>query len=131
MRARIVLLGVALFVFGFVAGRETDRGGRAAKPPAALPASERVAAASDAPGPLPEGLSPEERRDIEVFRRASGSVVYITSIAIRRDFFSYDVMQIPQGTGSGFVWDTRGHIVTNLHVIEQGDKFSVTLGDGS
>jgi S1-C subfamily serine protease len=81
--------------------------------------------------PLPDGLSPEEKRDIDVFRRAAGSVVNVTSIALRRDFFSYDVMQIPQGTGSGFVYDTEGHIVTNVHVIEEGDRFTVTLADGS
>jgi S1-C subfamily serine protease len=130
MKARIVLLSMAVFLFGFVAGREVNRGGREPSRPAALPAAQRSAAPAEA-SPLPEGLSPEERRDIDVFRRASGSVVNVTSIALRRDFFSYDVLQIPQGTGSGFVWDARGHIVTNLHVIEEGDKFSVTLGDGS
>jgi S1-C subfamily serine protease len=82
-------------------------------------------------GALPEGLGVEERRDIDVFRRASASVVNITAIAVRRDFWSFDVMQIPQGTGSGFVWDKRGHIVTNFHVIEDGDRFSVTLSDQS
>jgi S1-C subfamily serine protease len=133
MKTRIVLLSMAVFLFGFVAGREVSRERSGKERPAAQPASERKRASVDpgASAPLPQGLSPEERRDIDVFRRASGSVVNITSIAIRRDFFSYDVMQIPQGTGSGFVWDTRGHIVTNLHVIEQGDRFSVTLGDGS
>ena len=133
MKARFVLLSMAVFLFGFVAGRELNRGGSETKRPTALPASDRREAPADtgATAPLPAGLSSEERRDIDVFRRASGSVVNVTSIALRRDFFSYDVMQIPQGTGSGFVWDARGHIVTNLHVIEQGDKFSVTLGDGS
>ncbi len=79
--------------------------------------------------PLPEGLSAEERRDIDVFRRASGSVAYITNYTRQIDFFSFDAVEIPSGTGSGFVWDKRGHIVTNFHVIEDGTKFSVTLGD--
>ena len=79
--------------------------------------------------PLPLGLSAEERRDIEVFRRASGSVVYITNFTRRIDFFSFDAVDMPSGTGSGFVWDKLGHIVTNFHVIEDGAKFSVTLGD--
>jgi len=79
--------------------------------------------------PLPEGLSAEERRDIDVFRRASASVVYITNFTRQVDFFSFDAVETPSGTGSGFVWDKNGHIVTNFHVIEDGTKFSVTLGD--
>jgi S1-C subfamily serine protease len=79
--------------------------------------------------PLPEGLSAEERRDIDVFRRASASVVFITNFTRRVDFFSFDAVETPTGTGSGFVWDKEGHIVTNFHVIEDGTKFSVTLGD--
>jgi S1-C subfamily serine protease len=58
-------------------------------------------------------------------------VVHIANIATRRDFFSFDVMQIQQGTGSGFVWDRDGHIVTNFHVIEGGDTFQVRLDDQS
>ena len=79
--------------------------------------------------PLPEGLSADERRDIDVFRRASASVVFITNFTRRVDFFSFDAVETPSGTGSGFVWDKEGHIVTNFHVIEDGTKFSVTLGD--
>jgi S1-C subfamily serine protease len=81
--------------------------------------------------PLPEGVSAEEKRDVEVFRRARPSVVYITSLALRRTPLSFDVQQIPQGTGSGFVWDQDGHVVTNFHVTQQGDAFSVTLADQS
>ena len=76
-------------------------------------------------------LMPEERRTIDIFRRARPSVVFITSVALRRDLFTLDVQQIPSGTGSGFVWDREGHVVTNFHVIQQGDAFSVTLADQS
>jgi S1-C subfamily serine protease len=79
--------------------------------------------------PLPEGLSAEERRDIDVFRRASASVVFITNYTRQLDFFSFNAVETPAGTGSGFVWDKDGHIVTNYHVIENGSKFSVALGD--
>jgi hypothetical protein len=50
-------------------------------------------------------LTPEERRTIDIFRRARPSVVFMTSVSLRRDFFTLDVQQIPSGTGSGFVWD--------------------------
>ena len=78
---------------------------------------------------LPADLSPEELRNIEIFRRASDSVVHITTIAVRRDFFSQNLFEVPQGTGSGFVWDRDGHIVTNYHVIESGDSIAVRLAD--
>ena len=79
----------------------------------------------------PQDLTPEERRTIEIFRRARPSVIFITSLALRRDLFTLDVQQIPSGTGSGFLWDREGHLVTNFHVIQQGDAFSVTLSDQS
>ena len=82
------------------------------------------------PAPLPSGLTEEEVRNIEIFRRASDSVVYITTVAVRRDFF-FDVFQIPQGSGTGFFWDDEGHIVTNYHVIEGGNRIAVTLADRS
>ena len=79
---------------------------------------------------LPSGLDGEERRQIEIFRRSSRSVVNITTVALRRSFFSLDVFEVPRGIGSGFIWDRKGHVVTNYHVIEGGDSFSVTLPDG-
>jgi S1-C subfamily serine protease len=107
-------------------------GGEGASGSPAAQAEPAASAAREEQGASPDGgLAPEELRNIEIFRRASASVVYITSIALRRDFFSMDVFQIPQGTGSGFVWDRDGHIVTNFHVVEAGDKFSVTLADQS
>ena len=76
-------------------------------------------------------LAEDEKSTIELFRRASPSVVYITSMTVRRDFFSLNVMKVPQGTGSGFVWDPNGYIVTNFHVIKDGQDFTVTLADHS
>jgi S1-C subfamily serine protease len=78
--------------------------------------------------PLSGELTDHEKRDIQVFRRASSSVVHITSVALRRNFF-FDITQIPQGAGTGFAWDRDGHIVTNYHVIEGAQRFAVTLSD--
>ena len=50
---------------------------------------------------------------------------------VRRDFFRMNVMEIPQGTGSGFVWDERGHVVTNFHVVRGADAIQVRLADQS
>jgi S1-C subfamily serine protease len=80
-------------------------------------------------------LTESERSVTRLFEESGPSVVYITSIALRRDFFRLNVMEIPQGTGSGFIWDDDGHIVTNFHVIRggirTGNRIEVTLADRS
>ena len=75
-------------------------------------------------------LSAEERNTIGVFESVSPSVVYITTVQHVRDFFSRNVMRVPQGTGSGFVWDEQGHVVTNYHVIAGASEARVRLNDG-
>ena len=80
--------------------------------------------------PRPE-LSNGERATIDLFRTSSPSVVYITTLDVRRDFVSLDVNAVPRGTGSGFVWDERGHVVTNFHVVSGADAVQVTLDDRS
>lgn len=75
-------------------------------------------------------LAEDEKSTIAIFKAASPTVVHITSIALRRDF-SMNVLSIPEGTGSGFIWDKAGHIVTNFHVIESADTAMVTLHDGT
>ena len=62
-----------------------------------------------------------------VFERATKSVVFIANTAIQRDFWSFDTMEVPQGSGSGFIWNKQGHIVTNFHVINKVDTALVTL----
>jgi S1-C subfamily serine protease len=100
---------------------------------ARTPSSGTPPASSFAPRPvvMPKDLGADEEATINVFENASKSVVHITSIESHRDRFNMDVMDIPQGTGTGFVWDDAGHIVTNFHVIQQGNTAKVTLSDGS
>jgi S1-C subfamily serine protease len=74
-------------------------------------------------------LDADERNHIDVFKRVSPSVVNITSLALQRDLFSLNVSQVPTGTGTGFVWDEAGHIVTNFHVIQEASAARVTLAD--
>lgn len=76
-------------------------------------------------------LAEDEKNTIAVFEEISPSVVYITSIEVRRSFFSLNVYEIPQGTGSGFIWDREGRIVTNYHVVGDASRVEITLGDGS
>ena len=76
-------------------------------------------------------LSPGEKSIIGLFRQASPSVVHITAITVQRDLFTLNLYQIPEGTGSGFVWDTNGDVITNFHVIQNADAAQVTLADQS
>jgi len=76
-------------------------------------------------------LADDEQSTIDIFKSASPSVVHITSIAVRKDRFSLNSVQIPEGTGTGFIWDDAGHIVTNYHVIEAADSAQVTLYDNT
>jgi S1-C subfamily serine protease len=76
-------------------------------------------------------LAGDEQATIDLFRSASPSVVYITSIAVRRNLFSLNLYEIPQGTGSGMIWDQQGRIVTNYHVISDANRIEVTLADHS
>ena len=77
-------------------------------------------------------LAEDEKTTIELFERCSASVVYVSPMERHRVltlFGPQDV--ITSGTGSGFVWDDRGHVVTNYHVIQGADSCGVTLPDGS
>lgn len=72
-------------------------------------------------------LTEDEKNTIEVVKKAQNSVVFITNIQLVRGFFSWTEEAVPRGSGSGFIWDKQGHIITNYHVIEDGDLFNITL----
>jgi len=74
-------------------------------------------------------LAADELANIDLFRKTSPSVVHITSIGVQRDVFSMNVQQVPRGTGTGFIWDDQGHVVTNFHVVQGADGARVTLSD--
>ncbi|MDM8006990.1 MAG: trypsin-like peptidase domain-containing protein [Phycisphaerae bacterium] len=89
------------------------------------------------PPPEPRAITPRgdlmqaEKTTIELFENAAPSVVNITNVALRRDRWRLNVMEIPQGAGSGFIWDGSGHVVTNYHVIHGANALRVTLSDQS
>jgi S1-C subfamily serine protease len=96
-----------------------------------------VGAHQPAPLPPPDPVVPagnladDEKSNIQLFRQTSQSVANITTSALSRDNFSLNVSEIPKGTGTGFVWDANGHIVTNSHVVDEGNAWKVTLADQS
>ena len=75
-------------------------------------------------------LGADEKATIELFEKSRGSVVYITTKAQVMDFWTRNVFSVPRGTGSGFIWDNDGHVVTNYHVIEKASEATVKLADG-
>lgn len=85
---------------------------------------------------IPAHFTPDERRNVKVFNQVSAAVVNISTTTLRAvGFFSARVTEVPAGSGSGFVWDERGHIVTNYHVvqdaIESKGKLSVLFKNGT
>ena len=75
-------------------------------------------------------LAADEKATIELFERSKGSVVYISTSARVIDLFTRNIAEIPRGTGSGFIWDAQGHVVTNNHVAQSAPRARVRLNDG-
>ncbi len=89
-------------------------------------------AATEPRSVTPRGnLAADEQSTIEIFRKASPSVVHITTLTRRRDRLSLNVTEIPEGTGTGFLYDDAGHVVTNFHVIRSAQAAKVSLADNS
>jgi S1-C subfamily serine protease len=112
---------VVFAAFGIVVLRDSWVGSASLNDPRAAPRA--VTARGE--------LSGDEKSTIALFRQASPAVVNITAIGVQRDFFTLNLYQIPQGTGSGFVWDSHGNVITNFHVIQNADAAQVTLADQS
>jgi S1-C subfamily serine protease len=71
------------------------------------------------------GLSSDETNNIEIYKAAKDSVVYITSIVYQRDFF-FGVQEM-KGLGSGFLINSEGQILTNFHVVSGSSDVEVTM----
>src|SRR5262245_4986887 len=73
-------------------------------------------------------LSDIENSNIELYNQALPSVVHVTRLGLARDAY-FNLRQVPEGTGSGFIWDTDGHVVTNAHVVGTSKTAAVILSD--
>lgn len=74
-------------------------------------------------------MTSEEKSRIDIFSKAKASVVNVSSAQLVRNRFTLDVLQVPKGTGTGFIWDEKGRVVTNYHVVKGADRVIVTLDD--
>ncbi|HVW71157.1 MAG TPA: trypsin-like peptidase domain-containing protein [Steroidobacteraceae bacterium] len=77
----------------------------------------------------PAPLGAEESHAIQTFDRVAPAVVFVINSAAMHQLFSHNVYQVPQGAGSGFVWNQEGYIVTNFHVVYNADSLTVVLAD--
>lgn len=94
------------------------------------PSLEAMAFESKPLAPGNTSLKQQERDVIELFQNATPSVVFATTFVERLDFLSPNILELPAGQGSGFIWDTDGHIVTNFHVIRSATSAKITLYNG-
>ena len=103
-----------------------------------VPESARATAVASSPIAAPSALLPplsptarteDERNTIAVFARMAASCVYVTQHQIVVDYWAGGEHDVPAGSGSGFVWDELGHIVTNFHVVAGAQHLTVTLHD--
>jgi S1-C subfamily serine protease len=74
-------------------------------------------------------LTDLEKTNIEIYEKVSPCLAQVTSMAQRNDFFGLNVQEVPEGVGSGYIWDQDGHIVTNYHVVKGANAAQVTLSD--
>jgi S1-C subfamily serine protease len=119
---RLVLLGLAVFLavalwrsWPDVGAWLRGEGGSNATPRAVIARGE---------------LASDEQSTIELFERSRASVVFISTRQQVQDFWTRNVFSVPRGTGSGFIWDDAGHVVTNFHVIQGASEATVRLADG-
>ena len=111
-----LFLLIVAAVMGYWLARWWDRGSPVAAP-------RPVAARGD--------LAEDEKATIQIFKQTNPSVVFITTLTERYDYRTLNVFEVPQGTGSGFIWDDAGDIVTNFHVVRGASAARVTLQDHS
>ena len=125
MRNKSVLVNLALAALlgglaGWVLWRQPETGQLAVPATATAPG---VAAA----GPPDTAALPDEQNNIQIYKTVSPAVVNITSTTLQQDFF-LNVFPV-QGSGSGFLIDDRGNILTNYHVVSGARSIEVTLSD--
>ncbi|MEE2962864.1 MAG: trypsin-like peptidase domain-containing protein [Acidobacteriota bacterium] len=98
-------------------------------PDAPVVPTRTVAVVQESSVPQPySDLRPDEQTIVDLFEGTSPSVVYISTLTRRADIFGRTEI-VPGGSGTGFIWDDQGHIVTNYHVIQGADQARVVMHD--
>lgn len=129
MRTRSRLFFFGSLVLGVLLGLFVSTGLQRALSPSPRSPEAEPAAVQTRPAAARPDLDAEEHRTIDLFKDASRSVAFITTQVAQVDYWTRNVFEVPAGSGSGFVWDDRGHVVTNFHVVQDADSAKVTIGD--
>ena len=74
-------------------------------------------------------LTSDEKGTIAIFKHNNPAVVYISTVKRMINPYTRDIREIPSGTGTGFIWDTKGHIITNYHVVGKNRTAKVRLSN--
>ena len=131
MRYASLVAAAALLLLGSCSSSQSTRAGDAAPVEPTAPAeSKKVDSTPVVAPPSKEARIENERNSIEVFRAAAPATVFVTQLQLVRRGFSMRPTEVASGTGTGFVWDDSGHIVTNYHVVtgpRGRPRLSVTL----
>jgi S1-C subfamily serine protease len=112
----------------------TTRGKSQENPPAPSAAAVQPQAPAARPAAAPPAptsgqlATEDERNTVSVFQRLAPATVFVTQQRVLRNLFGARA-EVPAGSGSGFIWDPQGHVVTNFHVILRAQAVTVTLHD--
>lgn len=128
MNSMRYLLFILLLIGAFYVGFAWKNAGNTPSTATVAAAFPNATGVSNSTAPNPT-LNAAETATIQLFERVSPSVCFITTSNLSQDFRSRNVMEVPRGSGSGFVWDKNGNVVTNFHVIQGADRATVTLSD--
>ncbi len=131
MKAALLFLALGLGAAcrGAPSSHDATRPNDAAAPIPANAPGDGTAATTPVPPPSPNAQIEDEKNTIAVFRTVAPSVVFVTQKRVLTDFWSGSTVEVPAGSGSGFVWDDAGHIVTNFHVVDGARSLVVRLQD--
>ncbi|MCA9626911.1 MAG: trypsin-like peptidase domain-containing protein [Myxococcales bacterium] len=126
-------MGIALTALS-LAGCHREAQGKSEGAKELAPAVSMIPAGATAPSAGVTPLSPgarieDESNSIQIFREVAPSVVFVTQKRVVLDRYAMRATEVPAGSGSGFIWDDAGHVVTNFHVIAGAQSLSVTLYD--
>ena len=115
---RVLTVALVLCAACSSSNRKTA-GDAAVVEPVPVPVSDAAAPAQPpiVPKPSAGARTEDETNSISVFRAVAPATVFVSQIQVVADRFTRRAMEVPAGTGTGFVWDKEGHIVTNLHVV--------------
>lgn len=120
----------ALLLAALACAAPDSRSAPPAEPEAPVP-TEAPSPPTPVPPPSPRARIEDERNSIDVFKAVAPATVFVTQNQLVLDRYSMRATEVATGTGSGFVWDRQGHVVTNFHVVDGARTLTVTLHDQS